>query len=343
MNTLLSYVPSKEHTLVGHPENAERMVVVMELLEPSGLLDDVLPVEPRLATEEQLLRVHDRSMVDRVRRASTSGSQRLDPDTYVTPASYGSARLAVGGTCAAVDMILSGEATNGLALVRPPGHHADRLRVGGFCLFNNIAVAARQAQVIHGIDRVMIIDFDVHHGNGTQAIFYDDPSVFFISLHLYHRFFYPGTGSLTETGSGAGRGATLNVPLPPGAGDNCYRRTFEEVIEPVSAAFGPELILVSAGFDAHWADPLAAASLSLAGYAWMIRELIGMAEHLCRGRILFVLEGGYQRHVLAYGVLNLLGSLLGSDEFLDPLGPSLDPEPDISYLVKQLQTMDLPK
>jgi acetoin utilization deacetylase AcuC-like enzyme len=240
---------------------------------------------------------------------------------------------------------MSGVANTGLALLRPPGHHAERNRVGGFCLFNNVAVAARQAQAVHGVKRVLVIDFDVHHGNGTQEIFYDDPNVLFISLHLYlSGFFYPGTGAADEIGSGSGKGTTLNVPMPLGVGDEGYLQAFTGLVRSKAEAFKPELILVSAGYDAHWADPLTpsdSTGLSLTGYARMVQEIIGMAEVLCRGRVLFVLEGGYYFPALAHGVLNTIYALLGRDRIVDPLGPAPEDGRDISQLLDSLRQRHL--
>ncbi|MDX1664578.1 MAG: histone deacetylase, partial [Candidatus Promineifilaceae bacterium] len=298
-------------------------------------------LEPQLAAERQITRVHAQQLVDAVRQISERGGGLIDADTYTTPQSYELALLAAGSCCLAVDKIMSGEAKNGLALVRPPGHHAGRGRAGGFCLFNNIAVAARQAQAAHHVQRVLIVDIDVHHGNGTQDIFYDDGDVMFASLHLYHPFFYPGTGGINEIGSGNGRGKTLNVPFPPHVGDSGYRQTFEQILLPCARQFEPELVLVSIGFDAHWQDPLASAAVSLEGYATMVRLLLELAADVCDDRILFVLEGGYLLEALRYGVLNLVYALLGRDNFADPLGVMATQEEDISELLIRLRQLHL--
>jgi acetoin utilization deacetylase AcuC-like enzyme len=338
-------VPASEHTLDGHPENAGRVDAVLRLLDNYQVLGDMQVIAPKAADITQLTRVHTKSMVEMVRQASSQRWGRLDADTYVTPLSYDLARLAAGSAAAAVDKIMIGEARTGLALLRPPGHHAERNRVGGFCLFNNVAVAARQAQVVHGAKRVLIIDFDVHHGNGTQDIFYDDPDVLFVSLHLYlSGFFYPGTGAADEIGSGSGRGTTLNVPMPLGVGDEGYLRSFTSLIRLKVEAFKPELILISAGYDAHWADPLTpgdTTGLSLAGYAQMVREILEIAERQCLGRVLFILEGGYYFPALAHGVLNTIYALLGRDEIIDPLGPAPEAGRDISRLIDSLRQRHL--
>lgn len=345
MKPIFVSVPASEHTLAGHPENAGRVEAILRLLEEYQILGDLERIAPQAALLEQLTRVHTKGMVEMVRQASAQAWQQLDADTYVTPSSYDLARLAAGSAAAAVDKIMTGAARTGLALLRPPGHHAERNRVGGFCLFNNVAVAARQAQVVHGAKRVMIIDFDVHHGNGTQDIFYNDPDVLFISLHLFMSgFFYPGTGSAEEVGSGSGKGTTLNVPLPLGVGDEGYLQTFTDLIRLKAEAFQPELILVSAGYDAHWADPLTPGNttgLTLTGYTKMVREIIDMAEKVCLGRVLFVLEGGYYFPALAHGALNTLYALLGRDEIVDPLGPAPEKGRDISQLLRSLRQRHL--
>jgi acetoin utilization deacetylase AcuC-like enzyme len=318
------------------------MSAIMRLLEGEPTLDDLLLVESEPATNEQLLRVHSAELVEDVARASAMGGGRLDPDTYCTDSSFDQARVAAGTVCRAGDLIMEGEAQNGFALVRPPGHHAERGRVGGFCLFNNVAVAAKHIQERHGAQKVAILDYDVHHGNGTQAIFYEDPTVLYISLHMFAPYFYPGTGSKREIGRNAGRGTTLNVPFGSRAGDEAYSRTMDELIDPVISWFDPDIILVSAGFDAHWQDPLAAAAVSLTGYAHMSRTIIDISERCCGGRVLFVLEGGYHFEALAHGVLNVLFALAGKDAISDPLGMSPYRSPDVTNLLEQLKRLHLP-
>ena len=342
MNTFLAYVPSLKHSISGHPENPNRLVAIRSLIEETHLLTEVQEVEPVAALDEQLSLVHSDFLIDRVRTISARGGGHLDADTYSTADSFRLARLATGSTCLLMDKILEGAATNAIALVRPPGHHADINRVGGFCLFNNIAVAARHAQHAHHLDRILIIDFDVHHGNGTQDIFYIDPSVLFISMHLYLPFFYPGTGAISEIGEDEGYGSTVNVPFGAGAGDYWYQRTFSDLVWPLAQKHRPEAILVSAGFDGHWIDPLANAGLSLSGYSQIARELVNMANALCNGRLLFVLEGGYHLEALSFGVLNLIKAMLGHDDTVDPLGPKPDPEADMTNVLRQLIDLHLP-
>jgi acetoin utilization deacetylase AcuC-like enzyme len=338
MTTLLVFAPAYGHTKYQHPESSRRTVALGRALERSGLLADVRQLTPAPATVDQLRRVHTPELIEYVHQVSLRGGGLLDHgDTYVTGESFELALLAAGGCCGAVDAIMTGAADNGFALIRPPGHHAETDRVSGFCLFNNVAAAARQAQVVHGAQRVAIVDYDVHHGNGTQDIFYEDDSVLFVSVHLFAPYFYPGIGGMHEIGVGRGRGYTLNVPFPPYVGDRGYGRAFDELIGPRLAAFQPDMLLVSAGFDAHWDDPLANAGLSLSGYAAITRRLIGYAEALCGGRILFVLEGGYHLDVLTTGVRNVLHALLGQDVVHDPFGLMPQAEHDIDDLLARLK------
>lgn len=338
MSTLLLMAPAADHTKPGHPESYERLRGLRPFLQQHHILDQVALISAVPATHQQLTPIHSRNLIDHIRQTSRDGGGLLDHgDTYATPASYDLALLAVGGCCLATDQIMSGRHHNGLAIVRPPGHHAERSRISGFCLLNNIAAAARQAQTAHGAERILIVDYDVHHANGTQDIFYDDDSVLVISTHLLAPYFYPGTGRLTEMGRGDGLGYTLNVPLPPRVGDRGYGRIMNEVIMPAARRFQPDLILVSVGFDAHWRDPLAMAGLSLTGYAHLGQMMINLAAELCNGRILFILEGGYQTEVLHYGLLNLLYALCGQPHLSDPFGPLPQAETDITTLLAQLR------
>lgn len=227
--------------------------------------------------------------------------------------------------------VSTGRADNGLALVRPPGHHATRGKSMGFCLLNNVAIAARWTQVHLQVERILILDYDVHHGNGTQDIFYEDPNVFYISLHQHPLF--PMTGPLSETGAGAGLGANCNLPLPAGTGDEGVRQLMLEIISPLVQEFRPNLILVSAGFDGHWQDPLAQLELSLDVYSWLTQSILALAEKVCQGKLVFVLEGGYDLQVLSCGVHNVLNQLLGRGDTLDPFGVSGRESRDISDLV----------
>lgn len=308
-----------EHDFPRHPEHAGRIEAVWEQLSRQGLLAQVKQIAPAPASDDQILAVHSPSHLDRLVAVSQGDRvTRLDPDTYALPQSLEVARLAAGAVVSAVDAVMIGETDNALAVVRPPGHHATAERQMGFCLLNNIAIAARHAQARHNCGKVLIIDYDVHHGNGTQDIFYADPSVLLISIHQSP--FYPGTGALAETGTRAGAGYTLNVPIADGHGDASYERIFAEIVWPAAERFTPDLLLVSAGFDAHWVDPLAQMQLSLSGYGRLARECLRMAERLCEGKIVFVMEGGYDLRALAHGWCNITRALLGSDELSDPYG-----------------------
>jgi acetoin utilization deacetylase AcuC-like enzyme len=282
--------------------------------------------------------VHVASYLTQLEKTGQATSvQLLDPDTYATPSSFSIALLAAGAAAKAADAVLSGRATQAVALVRPPGHHATRARAMGFCLINNVAIAARFSQRVHQVERIAIVDYDVHHGNGTQDIFYEDPSVLYISTHQSP--LYPGTGSLYETGRAAGEGFTINIPLPPGVGDEGYEQVFQQVILPALERFRPDLILASVGFDAHWADPLANMSLSLQGYHRLTQGLIESAQTLCAGRIVFVMEGGYHLDVLSHGWANIVRALLSDTSVSDPLGPAQAPSRDVSRIVTQVRSV----
>jgi acetoin utilization deacetylase AcuC-like enzyme len=338
LNTAYVYDPVYlEHDLPSHPENARRLQRILGVLEEEGLLERLTHLNPRPATDKELERVHMPEHVARVRRVAESGGGNLDADTYVAPRSYDAALMAAGGLVRAVEAVLTGEIDNVFALVRPPGHHATPSRAMGFCLFNNVAVAARAALADGGVERVFIVDFDVHHGNGTEAVFAGDPAVFYASTHQYP--YYPGTGHWSEVGSGVGEGSVLDVPLPPGVGDAGYARIFSELVLPLAERFDPDLILVSAGYDAHWNDPLAQMNLSLGGYAWLERELVAAATRLCEGRIVFALEGGYQLDVLAYGVLNAFYAMLGENTIADPFGPAPRSERPVDDLIVRLRAL----
>jgi acetoin utilization deacetylase AcuC-like enzyme len=241
--------------------------------------------------------------------ASTEGRRyRFDADTQASPQSYPAALLAVGAVVEAVDRVLSGELDRAFCLVRPPGHHALADRAMGFCLFNNVAAGAAHA-LVRGLERVMIVDFDVHHGNGTQAIFYGEKRVLYLSSHAWP--FYPGTGGIDEVGEGPGRGFTVNLPLPGGLGDREYARVYRQIVEPIGRSFDPELVLVSAGFDAHRGDPLAGMSLTAAGYAELMDVCLSVAAHAGKGRVVAALEGGYLLPALSEAGAVVVRGLLG--------------------------------
>ncbi len=327
-----------EHDLPGHPEHAGRIRAVWDELDSSGLADRMLQKEATPVTDEQILSVHIAQHVENLRKVEQGQhNAQFDSDTYLLPVSPEIARLSAGGVVLATEMVVNGQADNGLAITRPPGHHAIPERGMGFCLLGNIAIAAKHAQKLPGIKRVLIVDYDVHHGNGTQDIFYEDPSVMFISTHQSP--FYPGTGTLRETGRRDGRGFTINIPLRAGQGDQNYQRVFDEIIRPAAERFRPQLILVSAGFDAHWIDPLAGMMLSLTGYANLTKSLNDMSRDLCNGKIVFVMEGGYDLVALSHGIANVARVLLGDEEFPDLLGAAGRREPDIEELVNALKIL----
>ncbi len=297
---------AEHQTPPGHPERPER-AEVMDAVAARWLERGVEVVAPPLATREQLSRVHDPEYLRRI--AETAGrALSLDPDTYTSPESYEVALLAAGAAVDATERVMAGAHTTALAMVRPPGHHAERDRAMGFCLFNNVAVAAAHARTL-GATRVAIVDFDVHHGNGTQHIFEADPDVLYVSTHQYP--YYPGTGAADEIGIGPGAGRTVNLPLDVGAVDEDYQVVFDQVIVPVLTEFRPDVLLISAGFDAHERDPLAGMRLTTQSFAAMTRELMQVAEECCGGRMVLVTEGGYDLQALA-GCLNaVVGALVG--------------------------------
>lgn len=307
-----------EHDTGDHVENSRRLTTAISCLEETGIKDKLTCLSPRPASIEELELVHAREYIAYLRRKAEKGGGWLDADTVVCRRSYEAALHAAGGVATAVEAVLKGEVDNAFALVRPPGHHATHEGAMGFCLFNNVAVGARFALSNFGLRRVLIVDFDVHHGNGTQDAFYADPQVLYFSTHQYP--FYPGTGWLDETGTGQGEGTTVNFPMAAGWGDEEYLRAFNEVLVPVARRYQPQLILVSAGFDAHWADHLAMMKASVTGFAQAATVLRELAAELCQGRLVFALEGGYNLRVVASSVKALFDVLFGSSDIDDPLG-----------------------
>ena len=290
-----------------HPERPERLRAARGVFAENR--ERFSPVAGRMATDEELAAVHDPAFVESL--AKLRGQRGyLDPDTYVSPESVDVARLAAGSVAAMVQTMLAGPIPKGVALVRPPGHHAGRARAMGFCLLNNVAVAAASA-LAAGLTRIAILDWDVHHGNGTQEIFWREPRVVYLSLHQFP--FYPGTGDVDETGEGDAAGHTVNIPLAAGGGDAVYVGAFERIVRPVLAAYEPELVLVSAGFDAAARDPLAQMQLSSAAFAWMARELSRIADQSAQGRIALVLEGGYDLVALESGLKSAVDGMLDAN------------------------------
>ena len=295
----------------GHPERPER-AEIFDAVADSWRTRGVLVVEPRRATRAELARVHTERYIDAIE--STRGrAAMLDADTFTSPETADLAQLAAGAALTGLEHVLDGRATRAVALVRPPGHHAESNQAMGFCFYNNIAVAAADA-LARGLSRVAIVDWDVHHGNGTQHTFEADPRVLFVSMHQFP--FYPGTGAAHEIGEGEGRGFTLNVPLEAGATDGDYLHVFEEVITPALDAFRPELVLVSAGFDTHESDPLAHMRMTAAGFARLARAVAGVADRHAHGRLVIVTEGGYELAALAESLDAVLRVLTGDDAWL---------------------------
>jgi acetoin utilization deacetylase AcuC-like enzyme len=295
------------------------MTNTMALLESSGLLEQVTRIDVREAAHAELSLAHRADYVDAVREAARAGGGWVDPDTLITPRSYDVAARVVGGTLSALDAVLRGDVASSYCLVRPPGHHATPSRAMGFCLFNHVAVAAAWAIEQRGMQRVAIIDIDVHHGNGTQDAFWSDGRVLYASTHEYP--FYPGTGAADEIGEGTGRGTTVNIPMPHGSGDAEHLRAFDDVIAPAVRRFRPELLLVSSGFDAHYADEIAMQQMSVDGYGALASRIIALADELCGGRVLFAQEGGYHPIALPWCVRRTIELLRGDDPTPDPLGP----------------------
>ncbi len=337
------------HQTGGHPENTTRARALHELA--SELL--AVPVngacfiglEPEPISVNLVEAVHTPGYIAALNRFCLGGGGALDLNTVVSRGSYQAALCAAGGLKQGVDAIMNGRATSAFALARPPGHHAVAGSSQGFCLFNNIAIAASYLLETCGLERILILDWDVHHGNGTQDMFYDDPRVMFFSSHQYP--LYPGSGSLHETGRNSGKGYNINLPLPAGCGDAVLERAFEALLEPLASRFKPQFILVSAGYDGHWRDPLAHLTLSAAGYARLTRSVMNIADTFCQGRLALTLEGGYDLEALTSSVRATLLTLAGLDPALaaqdDPVGqgsggysPELTPLKDLIQQARRL-------
>ena len=345
-NLALYYHPAYlEHDTGQHPENADRLRGIISALARYGIPENQLH-KPGPVDLDLLSNMHDARYIATIEKAARSGGGYWDYDTIISPDSYDAALLAAGAAAAIVDSAVLG-ASVPFALVRPPGHHALHASAMGFCIFNNVAVAAQHAIEKHGMERVMIVDWDVHHGNGTQDLFYNRPDVLFFSTHQYP--FYPGTGALEETGSGEGKGFTLNVPLPGGVDDSGYREVFEQVLAPAAYSYKPQLILISAGYDAHVADPIGGMALTTAGFyelARFVRELsMDIAE--CGGRVAAVLEGGYNIEALAASVIATIAGLSPTEgSMVEEIGEAPQPPtnpyrwrrtPDISSIISSVK------
>lgn len=311
MKTALIHHPiyQKHDTGAGHPETPKRYEVVMNALrKDADFFNSLLEIQPEQASQGLIQAAHTKEHFRRVEGAFENGLEMLDADTVVSMKSFDAALYGAGGACRAVDAVMKGEAKNAFVAVRPPGHHATAESAMGFCLFNNVAVAARYAQNKYKeIERVAIIDWDVHHGNGTQGIFYDDPSVFFFSMHQYP--WYPGTGSKGETGFGRGKDYTMNLPVKAHTKASEQLGMFESAIGDINRNFKPDLIMISAGFDAHLTDPLGQLRLEDKDYAAMTKVLKNWADEACGGRIVSALEGGYNLDTLGESVKNHVAAL----------------------------------
>ena len=327
------------HDLPGHPENSKRLQAIITELNESGLWDLTTKIITRSAVFDELRLCHSEEYINQVKNFCEAGGGYLDADTYTNEYSYKAALLAVGGLVDLVEHVIDGKLNNGFALLRPPGHHALSDRSMGFCIFGNVAIAAKAALQNSKINKVAIVDIDVHHGNGTQALVENDPNILYVSTHQFP--FYPGTGNIREVGRGNLKGTLINVPLPVSVSDDGYKEVYREIILPKLENFRPDILLISAGYDAHWDDPLANMGLSLSGYFWISQQLNDIAVNLCSSRIVFVLEGGYNLNVLSTGVANSIRVLSGIKDFDDPLGKSPFTEPVISNLIKDLKIIHL--
>ena len=276
---------------VGHPERPERLAAILKALEGSGLMDSLVRLTPSACPREYVEAVHTTRLIESVEKLCGIAPQHIDPDTAVSEKSFEAALFAAGAGIAAADAIMGGEIDNAFCAVRPPGHHAETDRAMGFCLFNNVAITARYLQRARGVGKILIIDWDVHHGNGTQQIFYEDPTVLLFSSHQYP--YYPGTGGMEEGGRGEGETFTVNAPLRAGCGDKEYQDVYTKMLLPVADVFEPDFVLISAGFDAHESDPLASMRLTDDGYAGLTRIAVEVAGKHSGGRLISMLEGGY--------------------------------------------------
>ncbi len=326
----------------GHPERPARVQAVMDLLQQSGMLERLirLPVTP--ATRAQLELVHTPEYLDFVEQVVSEGGGYLDAgDTVASAGSWKAATAAAGASIGAVDAVMTGGMDASFAVVRPPGHHAPPDQAMGFCILNNAAVAAAHAVTEYGLSRVLLVDFDVHHGNGTQDCFYGSPAVLYFSTHQSPA--YPFTGAVEETGEGAGAGYTVNVPLPPDVGEAGFLQTFDTILRPLARRFQPEIVIVSAGYDAHWRNSRYVQGirerLTVRGLAALSQSLQEISDAHCPSRLVGILEGGYELEALAYGVLGTLRVWLGDTAIDDPLGPppTHAQEPDITALLEQVK------
>lgn len=325
------------HSQRGHPERPARLDAVRLQIEQDPHLTDLVHARGPAATRAQLERVHSPDYLDALETFCETGGGMLDVDTYATSDSWRVACEAAGDLLHLTERVLTGEASGAFALGRPPGHHARPSMAMGFCLLANAAVAARHAQSL-GAERVMVVDIDVHHGNGTQEAFYDDPDVLVFSSHQAD--IYPASGTIQETGAGAGHGTTVNLPVPGGTGDAPLVQAYRALLPPLAARFRPDLVIISAGYDAHRLDPLGGLALSVTGLTDLLRVVLEVADTYASGRTVLTLEGGYNADVLAYSVTSALRTLLNpSAEASDPFGPSRHASPDLTPLTEAVRAL----
>ncbi len=300
-----------------HPSSTQITRRIKQFLDGAGLTDCMQPIAARAATEAELLAYHTREYIAGVRAHAEGGPARgtwgeIEEDTPLSSGSFEAALYAVGGALEATRAVLDGAVSNAYALLRPPGHHALSNRGMGYCLLNNAALAAHYARAMYGLERIMIVDWDVHHGNGTQDAFYTDPSVLFVSLHQ-HNWYPKLSGELDQVGNGVGAGSTVNIPLPAGTGDRGYRAAFEQLVVPIGLSYRPQLIIISAGQDASWLDPLAQMCVTMAGFRAMSSLLLDLARDVCDGRLVMLQEGGYSLPYTPYCTVSAVEPLLGVD------------------------------
>ena len=312
------------HDTGDHPECPERLLAIAQVLRENQVFERLTRIQARHAREEEVALVHSPSYIKMLRESCERGRGHLDLDTPISEASYDVALLAVGGVLEAVDWVIEGE-RKAVCLVRPPGHHAEKGAGMGFCLFNNVAIAARHLLRNRGLRRILIVDWDLHHGNGTEHEFYEEDSVLYFSIHQSPA--YPGTGRITDTGAGRGEGYNVNVPVPPGVGDRGYVRVFNEILVPIAREYRPEFVIVSAGQDTHLGDPLGGMRVSVRGFEDMTGIVRDIADEFSRGRLVISIEGGYNVRASAYSLLAIINQIadLGL-EVKDPLGTSDFPE-----------------
>ncbi len=319
MNVGLVYDPIYlKHDTGAHVENASRLTTTLELLQEKQITEKLLMLSPRPATFEEIGAIHAGEHILNIRNFSESGGGSLDYDTIISANTYEAAVMAAGGAITAVENVLKKNTRYGFALVRPPGHHATCWEARGFCIFNNVAIAAKYVLNNYDIERILIVDFDVHHGNGTQEAFYTDKRVLYFSTHQYP--LYPGSGRVDETGTKSGEGFNINIPMVAGWGDYEYQAVYEDILAPIAMKYKPQLILASAGYDAHWADNMAMMEMSVFGFVRITEILKVLAKKLCNDNLAFVLEGGYNVTSLSHSIAATLNTLCGDKYLDDPLG-----------------------